>query len=376
MKTRKMVFGGHVVKAFETTKLDDGTGREVPVGIVEGYLATWDIDRANDRIAKGAFAETIADFIARGRNLRLKRNHWNLIGMFDPEKLVEDDTGLFGTAEINLLVQEGHEAYALAKQGALSDFSVAFSADPSRVDMEDGVRIFRAVTLWETSLVDEPMNPGAVATSVRGAVPVGNLPTRIASRDTAWDSTGAIERIRTETGSDEEPSDTYRSAFLYFEDGMEEDFTAYKLPVCDVVDGDLAVIPRAVFAARAALEGARGGVDMPEDERPKVEATINALYERMDMDPPFEMGSTNEERTWSAEEVRGLPISDQRYIIRGKRLSRGAIDEVITALSGSGGEKGGEKAGDADEVVKMIADHVTTEDQKAVRELIEILQGV
>jgi HK97 family phage prohead protease len=163
---REKIAIGHVEKAYEEKQVGED-GQEVPVGIVEGYLATWDTDRANDRFVRGAFADSVAELVQNKRPLRLKRQHFNLIGGFDPEKIQEDDKGLYGVAEINLLVTEGREAYALAKQGVLSDFSVGFSAEMEDVEMVEGVRVFKRVKLWETSLVDEPMNARARVTMVR-----------------------------------------------------------------------------------------------------------------------------------------------------------------------------------------------------------------
>lgn len=160
---------GHVSAVHEEKRVDS-EGNEVPVGIVEGYLATWDVDRANDRFVRGAFTDSIAELRTRKRFLRLKRNHWNLIGGFDPEKMQEDEKGLYGVAEINLLVAEGREAYALAKQGVLSDFSVGFGAELEDVEIVEGVRVFKRARLWETSLVDEPMNARAEVTAVRGMI--------------------------------------------------------------------------------------------------------------------------------------------------------------------------------------------------------------
>lgn len=38
-------------------------------------------------------------------------------------------------------------------------------------------------------------------------------------------------------------------------------FDAFKLPFADITDGKLAVVPRALSAVSAAVNGARGGVD-------------------------------------------------------------------------------------------------------------------
>jgi len=171
---RKRLALGHVESVYEEKRVSED-GETVMVGVVEGYLATWDVDRANDRFTKGAFADSVNEHRQRKRPLRLKRNHWNLIGGFDPEQLTEDDKGLYGIAEINLLVAEGREAYALAKQGVLSDFSVGFSAELEDMQMTEGVRVFKRARLWETSLVDEPMNTQAEVVAIRSIEDAGTF---------------------------------------------------------------------------------------------------------------------------------------------------------------------------------------------------------
>lgn len=163
----KMLSGEHVTKVYEE-KRTSPDGHDIMVGIVEGYLATWDVDRSGDRFIRGCFTESIAKLREKNRPLRLKRNHYELIGGFNPEKLREDETGLWGIAEINLAGETGRYAYSLARQGVLSDFSVGVSIQLKDMRMKGDSRDILKATLWECSLVDEPMNEEAVATMVRG----------------------------------------------------------------------------------------------------------------------------------------------------------------------------------------------------------------
>jgi HK97 family phage prohead protease len=164
-----MLYRGYgQVKSVTVEKRVADDGNDIMTGIVEGYLSTWDIDRAGDQFVKGSFRESIEDLRRRKRQMRLRRNHFGpLIGGLDPEKLTEDEIGLYGVADINLMVKEGQEAYALAKQGVLSDFSVGVSVKTEDMDQTETARRFQKCTIWETSLVDEPMNPRAMFTAVR-----------------------------------------------------------------------------------------------------------------------------------------------------------------------------------------------------------------
>ncbi|MBF0686400.1 MAG: hypothetical protein IR158_01350, partial [Cellulomonas sp.] len=68
----------------------------------------------------------------------------------------------------------------------------------------------------------------------------------------------------------------------------KENFTAYKLLIADVVDGDLVAVPRGVFAAAAVMQGSRGGVDLPGKDRDRVRSHLAKYYARLDETPPWE----------------------------------------------------------------------------------------
>lgn len=237
--------------------------------------------------------------------MRLKRNHFGLIGGFDPDKLREDDTGLFGVAEVNLLVAEGREAYALAKQGVLTDFSVAVSSALEDVQSRDGVRTWKRVRLWETSLVDEPMNPKAVATVVRSA---DSEPIQYAPADTPWEPNAAMARLAEFDG------DT-TGAFLWRDSKPH-------LPVADVIDGAVQIVPDALYEAAAKLH-TDPAVD-PDDKptHDDVVHGLNAMFSAAGLEAPTEKG------TWSLLEIQHLRKSLRRAIISRNLLSRAAIDSV------------------------------------------------
>ena len=148
----------------------------VPVGIVAGYLSTWQPDTGGrfgvpDQFVPGAWAESLAEHRRRGdRQIRLKDHHGRTIGGFPIDTVAEDERGLFAVGEINLESQAGREAYSLARQRVLTDFSVGFVAIDDKIGV--GVRrIFKAMLL-EASVVDEPGNQGANITEVKSRVTV------------------------------------------------------------------------------------------------------------------------------------------------------------------------------------------------------------
>ncbi len=337
MKKQRGIFGGHVIHS----KAEERNGQ--PVGVVEGYLATWDVDRGKDQFLPGAFLDAIDDLRKRNRQLRFKDQHWKTMGGFMPETLKEDQRGLFGIGEINLNTQVGNEAFSLVQQRVITDFSVGWSWNPESMLVENGIRKISKSGLWEASLVDEPMNIEAMVTTFKGAVDIKALPSSVAENDEKWDEVGAAGRWRTQTGSEDSPSDDYQKGFLWFDDIDPDEFDSYKLQVVDLVSGEEKIIPRAVFAARAILEGAKGGIDLEDEDREKVEGTVNALYERMGLDAPFD-GS---KASISIIECKGLVDGLLHDMIKAGRLSGTSVDYFLS-LRQSGPDAGSGTKEDAE----------------------------
>lgn len=158
MKIKRLFHGGRVTE----TKQIERNG--IPVGIVSGYIATWDTDRGDwsgikDKFLPGAFKESLLRHKKTNRQIRLKDHHGRTVGGFPIDTVKEDERGLFGIGEINLDVQQGAEVFALAKQGVLSDFSIGWGL--VEAEIVEGIREIATAEVFEGSVVDEPMNPEA-----------------------------------------------------------------------------------------------------------------------------------------------------------------------------------------------------------------------
>jgi len=304
LETKRL--GGVLISVKETERAG------VKIGIVEGYIATWDIDRGDwmgvkDQFVKGCFRESIADHLKRGRQVRFKDHHGRTIGGFPIDTVREDDRGLFGIAEINLDVQQGREAYALALQGVLVEFSIGFSVD--EFSMDDELRVITKATIWEGSIVDEPMNPAAVVTSVKSVVPYQDLP--LADKNRSWNASAAIERVKEFTDSDEAPTINYKSSFLQYDKDHDETFSAYKLPIADVIDGKLRAVPNGIFAAAESIKS--GNMDIPEADRPGVIRHIEKYYAKMDLPSPFE---EDDKQYFIADDVEKMDVRTLEKALR------------------------------------------------------------
>ena len=246
-------------------------------GIVEGYAAVFgNKDLGNDIIDPGAFKKTINE----RKNVPLLWYHQppEVLGLvFEME---EDNKGLKSRSQINLDTQLGREKFSLIRQGAIKGMSIGF--ETIKEAWEKDIRRLKEIRLWEISLVTFPMNPLAQVTNIKAVVPFQDLP--LADKDREWDAGEARKRLADWAGDD---MDKYRKGFLWYDEENADNLTAYKLPIADVIDGRLYAVPRAIIAAAAAIQGARGGVDIPASDVPGVKNHIEKYYKKMDMTPPW-----------------------------------------------------------------------------------------
>lgn len=110
----------------------------------------------------------------------------------------------------------------------------------------------------------------------------------LANRDRSWDGDAAEDRVRRWAGAESAPNARYRKAFLWYDADRADEFTAYKLPIADIIDGTLKAVPRGIMAAAGVIEGARGGVDLPRRDVQSVKRTIARYYAKLGETAPWE----------------------------------------------------------------------------------------
>jgi HK97 family phage prohead protease len=143
-------------------------------GSITGYASTWtrEPDSYGDIVAKGAFAEHIAQIKEEGRVLPFLFNHGsdnlqNYIGTVT--NLEEDDHGLKFDAVFDD-TPEAQKARKLSMDGRLAKFSFAYDVlDAGEVELEDGRKAneLRKLNIHEVSLVLYPANPDTSVVSVK-----------------------------------------------------------------------------------------------------------------------------------------------------------------------------------------------------------------
>jgi hypothetical protein len=110
----------------------------------------------------------------------------------------------------------------------------------------------------------------------------------VADRRRRWNGDAANKRVRKWAGAEEGPNQRYRRAFVWYDHDAKEKFGSYKLQIADVIDGRLTVVPRGLFIAAAVMQGARGGIDLPKKEIPRVKSHLARYYRKLGEAPPWE----------------------------------------------------------------------------------------
>lgn len=110
----------------------------------------------------------------------------------------------------------------------------------------------------------------------------------LADRDRAWDGAAADKRVRKWAGAQDGPNARYRDAHVWYDSKNKDNFTAYKLLIADVVNGQLVAVPRAIIAAGNVMQGSRGGVDLPQADITRVKNHLAKYYKKMGEEAPWQ----------------------------------------------------------------------------------------
>jgi HK97 family phage prohead protease len=144
-------------------------------GVFSAIAASYSVDRQGERIAPGAFAETIARWRESGKRLPVHYDHKagadHVIGAIDPDTMQETDAGLYVEGKLDIHTSDvAREAWRSMKNGAMS-LSIGYlvTADNKR---EDGVRELRGIDLFEVSIVPHPASPDTRVLEMKSERPI------------------------------------------------------------------------------------------------------------------------------------------------------------------------------------------------------------
>jgi HK97 family phage prohead protease len=253
---------------FQLTESDTEQGHFVGLAtmfgsVIEAFVPTL--------IQPGAFTKTLRE--GRDRiKLLWQHDRDKPIGL--PIALAETSAGLEVTGRLSM-TQQGREALMLMRDGVLDALSIGFDAivEELQKDSRGNVtRILKEIKLWEISLVTWGADPNARILEVYSAQPFTDLP--VAPPQTPWDPDAAEARVRAWAGATEAPNDRYCRAFAWVDRRAAEAFEAHRLPIADVIAGELVIVPAALDIVQAALPA------LPPDDRPRLQETLSRYREK------------------------------------------------------------------------------------------------
>lgn len=255
------------------------------------------VDDGGDRLHRGAFTKTLQE---RGPRIRFLWGHdaskpptavIREIREVGPEDLPLDlqaqgaTGGLLVTREY-LPTSRGDEVLTALHAGAITEMSFGF--DPIKVSYtsqgDQMVREIHEVRLWEVSDVLWGMNPYTVA--VKMVIPYKNEGQ--APESEPWERPN-LQDFTNETFDSLPLSEKRRIAahFAWSANNPPETFGDLKLPHHrPSKTGVGPAVWAGVRAAMAALMGARGGADIPENDRRPVYDHLARHYREFDKEPP------------------------------------------------------------------------------------------
>jgi hypothetical protein len=122
----------------------------------------------------------------------------------------------------------------------------------------------------------------------------------LAPRDVVFDNDNAVKNIAAWSGGD---ASKMRHAFMWQDASQPpEQTTSYRLPLGDVVNGELTMVFHAIYAAAALISGAHGGLpDVPEEDKNHLRNMITDIYKVM----AHEYGDSSLRAPWDRPENEG-----------------------------------------------------------------------
>jgi len=252
----------------------------------EGYASTFgNKDRGSDVVVKGCFRESIQELTKGARPIPntdyvklmpvLWQHDWNNpIGSF--VEMREDEKGLFvkGIMPKDDDFVRGRVIPQM-KAGSVSDMSIGYIINDDRYDRDEEIRYIEKAQLFETSLVTIPMNEQAHITAMKSAVVYQDLP--IADKETEWNYDEAQKR-HTENGVDEK-------SYLIIK--KKDSVVEYLLPIADFVEGELMVIPKAVFSTALQIHNGDATKGMDDKDIGELKSNIDKYYKSMGLESPY-----------------------------------------------------------------------------------------
>lgn len=147
-------------------------------GVFEGYASVFDeTDSVRDRVAAGAFAQSLTRYRSENRFPPLLWQHDSKEPIGAWRLMREDAHGLFVRGELFVAdIPRAKQAYKLLREGVVTGLSIGYRAVQSHYDSAAKARVLTEVDLHEVSLVTFPALASARISAVKAALEAGQMP--------------------------------------------------------------------------------------------------------------------------------------------------------------------------------------------------------
>ncbi len=161
----------HLSSNFDLRALDEE-------GAFEGYASVFgDTDRVRDKIAPGAFADSLEDHRRQNRLPPMLWQHDTKEPIGAWRDMREDHHGLFVRG--NLFIDDipkARQAYRLMRENVVTGLSIGFRVVTSQRDDNSGIRTLTKIDLLEVSMVTFPAQDSARIASIKTLIADGRIP--------------------------------------------------------------------------------------------------------------------------------------------------------------------------------------------------------
>lgn len=252
--------------------------------IVKGIASTDSMDTDNEIIEISAWTEAVK---VGGYRYKAFYNH-NVYSEFPIGNVFITKIDTNGLHVCYLLPKAdktvSDRIYPQLKAKSIEAMSVGGWSTDSIYDEEKGCRRIKKMELREISLVVFPANCDAKIEAVKGVNPLKSY--AIAEEGTVWDGSAAEKRWRVYSKSEDAPSTDYKNGFMWYDVANKDKFGAYKFNFVDIIDGEVKIVPKAIYTARSYANRSYNKLIMPEEDLVKLKALISKYYKLMGLDAP------------------------------------------------------------------------------------------
>jgi len=250
-------------------------------GQFTGYASIFGVkDEVGDIVDPGAFKKSLQE----KKRFPFLWQHFS----FEPigwVELEEDEKGLrIVKGQLILDTQRGKEARALIKEGAIQGISFGYEVMQEE-KQEDGNHL-KEIKLWEVSAVTFPAQKLAGVDAIKSVEIDDGEPPEVKKVIPYQDFGNAPEDEEWDAGKEVREADveTLKKICAWYDAENPDIKTSYKLPHHKA--SNLKAVWRGVAAAMGALLGARGGVDIPDNDRQGVYNHLKKHYQDFEKEPP------------------------------------------------------------------------------------------